>query len=229
MGIDYRVISIGAMASHPLWNESGEVRTGHSTTTLVSSGDCRILVDPSLPATALVARLNERSGLTPDQVTHVFLTSFEPERRRALSVFQGAQWLVHGPEQEAASAALGADLQDTQGSGDLELASNYERQLALLERCTEAPDKLAPGVDLFPLPGVTLGTCGLLLAQPAQTVLICGDAVPTWEHLSDGKVLPHCADLEQAQESFKEAVEIADVLVLGRDNAVVNPISMPVT
>ena len=32
------------------------------------------------------------------------------------------------------------------------------------------------------------------------------------------------ADLEKARESFKEAVEIADFLVLGRDNLVTNPI-----
>jgi hypothetical protein len=35
-------------------------------------------------------------------------------------------------------------------------------------------------------------------------------------------VLPDCADREAAKESFEEAVEIADVLVLGRDNLVVN-------
>jgi hypothetical protein len=36
-------------------------------------------------------------------------------------------------------------------------------------------------------------------------------------------VLSGAADTDQARESFAEAVEIADVLVLGRDNAVSNP------
>ena len=49
------------------------------------------------------------------------------------------------------------------------------------------------------------------------------DAVATLEHLQQGKVLPHCANLEQAQESFREAIEIADVLIPGRDNIVLNP------
>jgi hypothetical protein len=34
-------------------------------------------------------------------------------------------------------------------------------------------------------------------------------------------------DLEKAQESFTDAVEVADMLVLGRDNLVVNPTKRP--
>ena len=60
MTVDYRVISIGAMSAHPLWGEKLDVRPGHATTTLVTSGDAKILVDPSLPAQALEARLSER-------------------------------------------------------------------------------------------------------------------------------------------------------------------------
>ncbi|MHC4427338.1 MAG: hypothetical protein ACYS0D_01880, partial [Planctomycetota bacterium] len=78
--------------------------------------------------------------------------------------------------------------------------------------------------DLFPLPGVSPGSCGLLLPLPRATVCICGDAVATVEHLRQGKVLPECHDIEQAQESFAEVVEIADILVLGRDNVTVNPL-----
>ena len=47
--------------------------------------------------------------------------------------------------------------------------------------------------------------------------------MPTVEHLETGKVLLPAADADQARESFAEAVEIADQLVLGRDNLVVNP------
>jgi hypothetical protein len=34
-------------------------------------------------------------------------------------------------------------------------------------------------------------------------------------------VLPECWNREQAIESFKEAIEIADVLIPGRDNVIV--------
>ena len=49
-----------------------------------------------------------------------------------------------------------------------------------------------------------------------------GAAIPTIEHLEQGKVLSNCVDIEQAKASLMEAVEIADLLVLGRDNAVMN-------
>ncbi len=67
------------------------------------------------------------------------------------------------------------------------------------------------------------GLTGLLVGQrDDESTLICGDAVPTVEHLRERKVLPTCADVDRARTSFGEAIEIADVLVLGRDNWVVN-------
>ena len=100
------------------------------------------------------------------------------------------------------------------------------RDVAILQRCQPAPDKLAEGVDVFPLPGVTPGCTGLLLSG-RETTLICGDAVATAGHIEQGKVLPNCANREQAKESFAEAIEIADLLVPGRDNVVVNPTRKP--
>ena len=52
---------------------------------------------------------------------------------------------------------------------------------------------------------------------------LSGDTIATLEHLEQGKVLPHVGNLAQAQESFKEALEIADVLIPGRDNIMLNP------
>jgi hypothetical protein len=69
--------------------------------------------------------------------------------------------------------------------------------------------------------------CGLLIEEPRHTTVICGDAIPTVEHLDQGKVLVSALDVEKAKASFEEAVEIADLLVLGRDNMVVNPTKRP--
>ena len=225
MSTDFRVISIGTLASHPLWNEPADVRTGHATTTLISVGSkTNILVDPSLPPAALLARLAERSNVTPDEITHVFLTSADALHRRALPVFDGAVWLTGEAELDAARASMPAMIDGARKGGDGELVAYLEAELGILRRCRPAPDSLAAGVDLFPLPGVTVGCCGLLLPLPALTVLVCGDAVATAEHLGDAKVLPECHDLEQARESFAEAVQIADVLVPGRDNVLINPV-----
>ncbi|MDY7108191.1 MAG: MBL fold metallo-hydrolase [Planctomycetota bacterium] len=222
--LEYRVISIGTLPAHPLWDEGSPVRTGHATTTLITAGEAKIIVNPGLPPQALAARMSERSRVRHDQVTHVFITTFTQDHYRGLALFEGAQWLVHEPEQQVAGEALDNQLQHARENGDPEIARAVDGHLELLRRCQIADDKLAPGVDLFPLPGLSPGTCGLLLALPTSTVLLCGDAVPTIEHLQQGKVLPECIDIEQARESFREAIEIADVLIPGRDNLAYNPV-----
>lgn len=222
MAATYRVISIGTLAHNPDWGERGDVRPGHATTTLVTSGDARILVDPSLPEQILVPRLAERSGLRPADITHVFLTSYHPLRRRGLAAFEESQWLIGESEREAVGAQLVAKYKEAEDAGDGDLAATLRAEITLLQRCGAAPDRLAEGVDLFPLYGVTPGSCGLLLPMPGHTVLVAGDAVATVECLERGKVISPVFNLAQAQESFKEAVEIADIIVCGRDNAVPN-------
>jgi glyoxylase-like metal-dependent hydrolase (beta-lactamase superfamily II) len=237
---EVRVISIGALAAHPMRGERAPVRTGHSTTTLITAGDARILVDPGLPGPAIVARLEERAGLSPEQITHVFLTSFHPETRRGLEAFPDATWMLSETERESVGVPIveslkriGETVRDAQAAGE-ELDEDQEtmlrvlkRDVAILQRTQAAPDSLAPGVDLFPLPGLTPGLTGLLVLRPSGDILICADAIPTVEHLEQGKVLQSAADVDQARESFQEAIEIADLLVLGRDNMVVNPTKRP--
>ncbi len=228
--MEYRVISIGTLAAHPLWGEErGAVRTGHATTTLVSTDSAQILVDPSLPTAAMLARLGERSPVRADQITDVFLTTAGLDHRRAMAAFPDARWLVGETELDQARSDLARRLDEARSGGDEELTEFMADDLELLDRCKPAPDRLYDGVDLFPLPGVTPGCCGLLLSLPRATVLICGDAVATQEHLVQGKVLPTCHDVELAQESFAEAIEIADLLILGRDNISLNPLRQPHT
>ena len=220
-----RIISIGAMAAHPLWGERDAVRTGHATTSLIVSRDVRILVNPGLPASTLVARLHERANLRPADITHVFLTSFHADCRRGLAAFDSASWLISQAERESLGVPLAMRLRDEmqRDNPDDELISMLKRDVELLARFEAAPDSLANGVDLFPLPGITPGMCGLLLPDLQHSTLICGDAIPTIEHLERGAVMQGAIDVNAARESFKEAIEIADLLVLGRDNIVANP------
>jgi glyoxylase-like metal-dependent hydrolase (beta-lactamase superfamily II) len=227
MSTDLRVLSIGTLAAHPLWNESGSVRTGHATTTLVRAGKRVILVDPGLPEQAVVARLYERAGLRPKDITHVFLTSFKPEVCRGIMGFPSATWWISLPEREGVGVPLVGQLQRAAAEDDEQLRAGLELDVAVLRRCEPAPDRVAPGVDLFPLPGVTPGLTGLLLSGAKTTTLIVGDAIATTEHLERGMVLDSAANVTQARESFAEAVEIADDLVLGRDNLVRNPVKRP--
>ena len=228
----HAVISIGALAANPLWGERDPARTGHATTVLVRTEaepggpTINLLIDPALPPEALAARLRERANMGPEDITHVFLTSFQPDVRRALPAFERARWLLSEAEREAVGVPLAEGLK--------RLMSNFEDRdeqteeilrtdIAILQRCEPAPDRIAEGVDLFPLPGITPGCCGLLLSG-RETTLACGDAVATAQHLVEGKVLPGAHDVEQARESFTEAVEIADLLIPGRDNITINPL-----
>ena len=131
---EFRIISLGTLAAHPLWNERGEVRTGHATCTLISVGDAHILVNPSLPAQAMAARMSERTVLKPDQITHVFLTAFPGDHRRALETFADATWLIHEPERQAAEAELNRMRHVAADVRDRELVNGNERENHTLER-----------------------------------------------------------------------------------------------
>ncbi|MGQ0626750.1 MAG: MBL fold metallo-hydrolase [Phycisphaerales bacterium] len=220
---DIRVISIGALAAHPLWGERAPARTGHATTTLIRSGGATILVDPGLPEGMLTARLAERANLRPEEITHVFLTSFRPDTSRGIGAFERATWWVTRAEREAVGVQMVALLKRAMDDGEEKLRSVLERDVGVLRRCVEVPEVLAPGVDLFPLPGFSPGLSGLLLEHAESTTVVCGDAVATFVHLREGQVVPGCADFVAARGSFAEAVEIADWLVLGRDNIMPSP------
>lgn len=221
--VELRVISIGTLAAHPLWGERRPVRTGHSTTTLIRVGTETILVDPGLPEQALIARLGERANLSPDDITTVFLTSFHPDARRGIGAFEDARWLIAHAEREQVGVPMVSALRHAVEQGHDELREALERDVAILHRCEEAPESLGDGVDLFPLPGVTPGLTGLLIDDRGDTVLVCGDAVPTIEHVRARRVPPNVVNVDAARASFSEALEISDFLVLGRDNMIPSP------
>lgn len=215
------IISIGCLSKNLLWGETESLRTPHSTTTLIRSGKRNILVDPGLPPAILAARLYERTGLKPQQIDTVFLTNFRPAHRAGLAAFGGARMLIHEQERESLHPEL-EKMREAMGSESSE-AKVITDELGLLDSLDAAEDSLAPGVDLFPLPGYTAGTCGLLISLPSVTILVAGDAVPTQEHFLAAQLLPNTRDIEQAGESIREVYEIADLVVPGHDNIFINP------
>jgi glyoxylase-like metal-dependent hydrolase (beta-lactamase superfamily II) len=219
--IRFDIISIGTLSRNRLWNETQDLRTAHSTTTLIRSGNRNILVDPGLPAPALAARLHERTGLSPDRIDTVFLTNFRPDHRAGLSIFTRAKTFIHELEQQAVSQHLQRLLEQAPLE-DID-TSQIKNELDLLESLRPAPDELADNLDLFPLFGYTPGTCGLLISMPISTVMVASDAVPTQDHFLAGQVLPESWDIKAAQESLREVYEIADLIVPGHDNIFQNP------
>jgi len=219
--IRFDIISIGTLSRNRLWNEAQDVRTAHSTTTLIRSGNRHILVDPGLPAPALAARLYERTGLSPDRIDTVFLTNFRPDHRAGLSVLRNAKTYIHELEKQAVGAHLERLLEQAP-LADID-PKQLRQELDILNGCLPAPDHLADNIDIFPLFGYTPGTCGILLALPTSTAMIASDAVPTQEHFLAGQVLPESWDIKAAQESLREVYEIADLIIPGHDNIFQNP------
>jgi glyoxylase-like metal-dependent hydrolase (beta-lactamase superfamily II) len=223
------VVSIGALAKNPLWNERQPVRTSHATTTLIRTTavddpetPINLLVDPSLPFQILEARIHERSGIKADEITHIFLTNWRPIHRRALEQFPKATWLMNPPEIDAANAALDAaeNAAHNQGAPPDPLIA---KERAVLAKVEPAPDAVAESVDLFPLIGYTPGQCGLLVSEHTRTTLIAGDAVPTAAHFSAGQVFQESWDLSKAKESLMEVYEVADIVIPGHDNLFLAP------
>ncbi len=225
MSVEYRVISIGTLSKNKFWNENEPVRTAHATTTLVISGKEKILVDPSLPGKVLDARLNERAGLHIEDITAVFLTTFRATHRLAISEFQHADWLIYETEKEYATEYLEElKAKSSEGTGADETSevdvSLIEMELEIIKRCKTAPEKLADGVELFPSPGASAGSCGLLLTPPIGAIVIAGDAVLNKDYLEHGQVWEHSFDLKVAQQSLEDIIEIADLIIPGHDNII---------
>ena len=197
------IISIGTLAKNLIWSEQQPIRTQHATCALIRTGKRVILVDPGLPSVILSARLQERAGLSVADVTDVFLTHISPSTTRGLDAFDKADVFASELELESAPPASedGPDLSAVKA----------------------APDKLAPGVDLFPLYGFTPGTSGLLVIAAVHSTLITGPAVASLDHFLAGQILPEAMDYKTAREALAEVYEIADIIVPGFDNTFINP------
>jgi len=196
------VIAIGDLAKNRYWGEKAPKREEYATATLVRSGDAAILVDPGWPPEVLRSALYYRAGLAPEAVTHVFLTHFDPVHRQGIGLFPKATWWLYEEEIAYAEAELAAD---DAGRG-------------VLARVKAVPEKLSPGVDLFPTFGHTPGHASLLVYTPMETTIVAGDAVLTRDHLEHGDLGEAPWDLAKAKESFQDVLEMADVVVPGHDN-----------
>ncbi len=196
------VLAIGSLAQNHYWHEKTPVRREYATATLVRSDDVVLVVDPGWPPDVLRAALYYRSGLEPAAVTHVFLTHFDPAHFGGIGLFAGAAWSMYEEEIRWAEAEAPA------GDAGREV----------LARIGEAPEKFAPGVDLFPTFGHTPGHCSLLVYTAIQSLIVAGDAVLTRDHFERGDLGRRQWDLEKAKESFQDVLEIADLIVPGHDN-----------
>lgn len=198
------VLAIGTLARNRFWDETADARDEFATACLVRSGKTVLVVDPGWPSDVMEAVLFYRSGLKPEAVTDVFATHLDPAHVRGIGRFHSARWWAHEEELVYARAELARD----------------ETVARIVGRMKAAEDHLAPGIDLYPTPGHTPGHASLMVLSSTATTFIAGDAVLTRDHLEYGDLGPVVWDRAQAEASFREVLEMADLVVPGHDNTV---------
>jgi glyoxylase-like metal-dependent hydrolase (beta-lactamase superfamily II) len=196
------IIAIGSLAKNKYWGEKSPARNEFSTVSLIRSGDIVMVVDPGWPAEVLRSSLFYRAGLEPKAVTHVFMTHLDAAHIAGAVLFDKAKWWVYEEELTYADAEWPAEAPAR----------------GVLEHLSAAPEKFAPGVDLYPTFGHTPGHASVIVYSPMNTMIIAGDAVLTRDHFEHGDLGDGPWDLEKAKNSFQDIAEIADLIIPGHDN-----------
>ncbi|MCK5114600.1 MAG: hypothetical protein KAR11_07555 [Phycisphaerae bacterium] len=224
MSVEYSIISIGTLSHNVVWKETKPVRSQHATTTLVTDGDRRILVDPSLPGEILTARLMERCGVGPESITDIFCTTLRPDFRRAIEsgIFASAKWWCGETELEWYARCLDETTETAERLGNAD-TDDLKRELDLVRKFKPAPEKFTEQIATYPLFGATPGCTGLLLTPQVHTIVVTGPAAATREHLQRGIIWEQSADQDTAMKSLGDMLELADVIIPGFDNVTFSP------
>ena len=155
-------------------------------------------------------------------MTDVFCTTLRPVHRRSIEAFSRARWWTSESELETYGRHL-EGLLETVSRLSTDQAGAVQADMAMLKRFRPAPDKFLRQVQLYPLPGASPGSAGLLLTPPTTTIVIAGDAAVTADHVRAGQIWHGCGDHQTAMESLRDVLEIADVIVPGHDNVMFTP------
>ncbi len=96
----WTVVTIGNLSRNRYWGEPDDkpLRDAICTCTLISGEGFELLVDPSLPAKADMAKeLDRRTGVKPDDITAVFVTHEHADHFAGLEHFPKAVWYAAAP------------------------------------------------------------------------------------------------------------------------------------
>ena len=206
--IRWAVLTIGHLSRNRFWGEddSRGRRGPLCTSVLIRSGEAVILVDPSLPPADMPGLLDRRAGLTPDAVTHVFLTHFHGDHRFGLEAFPDVPWLM--PDAEIAL------VRENSASGSAESD--------LLERITPVAAEggiVAPGIETRHLPGHTAGLAGLAFTDAdGFRVLVAADSAMTRDFFNARAGYFNSSDFDAVAASIDRLRREADIIVPGHDN-----------
>lgn len=206
----WHLLTIGHLSRNKFWGEREDTayRKALATSTLISGHGQHIVVDPSLPGEAMRQALLDAAGLRPEDVTLVFSTHYHLDHHVDPLCFPNAVWMMPEKELNYLHAHWAEYLRSFPGDKEETIA-----------RCIPAPEEIAPGIRLVPLPGHTEGISGLSLDAPEGRVLLTGDAVMTREFYQAGEPYFFGWDGETGRRTIASLRGKADIIIPGHGEA----------
>lgn len=196
---DWTVLTLGCFSRNRYWGEEDtkSYRRALCTSTMIRTESGKhILVDPAVSGQELVRVLDERCGMGPEQVDYVYITHHHGDHYVGLRDLPEAVWLVAPDEAELVRREL------PEYSG----------------RIYPAGEEIVPGIRVIPLPGHTMGLCGLLFESRDGTVAVAGDSVMTRDFFRDRRGYYNSIDQEASARSIDYLGKEADLVIPGHGN-----------
>ena len=194
----WSIITIGNLSRNQYWGEPNDraFREVLCTTTLITAGGIRLLVDPSVASPDGMAKeLNRRTGLKLDDITAIFITHEHGDHVAGLANFPKPPWY---------SSAQTAEV--------LNRGNRFAKQIE------PAPNALFDAVEVVPTPGHTRGHHSLRFQCDGKWIVVAGDAVPTLDFWRDRRSFFNAVNPEQGSRTMDAIAKMADIVVPGHDN-----------
>jgi glyoxylase-like metal-dependent hydrolase (beta-lactamase superfamily II) len=154
---------------------------------LIETGDLKVLVDAGTggffgPAVDNLPANLAATGVTADQITHLFATHLHPDHvggavRDGMAAFPNAELVVHDADRAFWGNADNFSAMPEMMQNFAALAQGVLSAYGDRLRVFEGDDEIAPGLTAMPLPGHTPGHAGLMVASGDASLLIWGDIV----------------------------------------------------
>ena len=207
MQLQWRVLTIGHLSRNKYWGESdtAQYHSVVATTVLVQADGINILVDPTLPIKQTEELLRLHSGLGREDIDIVFATHYHGDHRVDAADYMNAKLYMSAASLVDAHAAI----------KEVEQGRGIPAFVAGLEDFSPAPEALAPGVWLYPLPGHTDGNTGLMLDAQEGKVLIAGDTIMGEEYFCAGEGYWFNTSAEKTRASITLSAKDADLVIPG--------------
>ena len=206
----YDIIVIGHLKWNAFFGESpnspprGDPSTCTSTMVRGRQADGReyvLVIDPTLRLSPedYYFDINRRTGLSYKDVTHCFATHEHFDHQIGFNYFPNAVWLAAEPVRQKLKESPYIDS----------------------SRVQTASGEFLPGVAVLPLPGHTMGLSGVAFEDGNVRCVVAGDGVMTRDHFAF-ETSAFEQDSAQAAQTIRELKLIADIIVPGHDNMILN-------